>query len=217
MHQCGRRTRQACLSSLWFAESWSDSHLVARPGKWTGRTTRPVHFPWLEWPDDAPAEPQHFTGELFEPGQLPPAIDSSKDVEHLSSNGRVRLEWNAFQFLSQRLGIAIHRPVYEPRFQVQVRSSVDLNMSVQYIAIIVFGGLGTTFGAIAGTIGFTFLTPLVEQLGRDLPLIGDLSSSQRSSLLFATLVCTFLVVEPLGLLGIWLRVKRYFAGWPFRY
>jgi len=57
----------------------------------------------------------------------------------------------------------------------------------------------------------------VEQFGRNLPLIGELSSAQRSSLLFAVLVCFFLVVEPLGFLGIWLRVKRYFAAWPFRY
>ena len=26
-----------------------------------------------------------------------------------------------------------------------------------------------------------------------------------------------LKIEPLGILGIWLRVKRYFAAWPFRY
>ena len=29
--------------------------------------------------------------------------------------------------------------------------------------------------------------------------------------------CFFLMFEPLGLLGIWLRIKRYFLAWPFRY
>ena len=31
------------------------------------------------------------------------------------------------------------------------------------------------------------------------------------------LVIGFLVFEPLGLLGIWLKIKRYFQTWPFRY
>ena len=122
----------------------------------------------------------------------------------------------AFGLSSFLAGIAGAMFAWQQQY-ITIEPPFDLNMSVQYIAIIVFGGLGTTFGAIAGTIGFTFLTPLVEQFGRGLPLIGALSSSQRSSLLFAALVCTFLVVEPLGLLGIWLRIKRYFAAWPFRY
>jgi hypothetical protein len=26
-----------------------------------------------------------------------------------------------------------------------------------------------------------------------------------------------LIAEPTGLLGVWLRIKRYFAAWPFIY
>jgi branched-chain amino acid transport system permease protein len=36
-------------------------------------------------------------------------------------------------------------------------------------------------------------------------------------LLFAVLVIACLVFEPLGLYGLWLRAKRYFMAWPFRY
>jgi branched-chain amino acid transport system permease protein len=47
------------------------------------------------------------------------------------------------------------------------------------------------------------------------------SSESRSALqtavLFSILVIAVLVFEPLGLFGIWLRIKRYFAAWPFRY
>jgi branched-chain amino acid transport system permease protein len=35
--------------------------------------------------------------------------------------------------------------------------------------------------------------------------------------IFALVVCAFLVLEPLGLYGPWLRVQRYFAAWPFTY
>lgn len=93
----------------------------------------------------------------------------------------------------------------------------DLNMSVQYIAMIVLGGVGTIFGAVAGALAFSFLTPLAEAVGAHLPLISRLSSHQQSTVLFAVLVCVVLVFEPLGLFGVWLRVKRYFLSWPFRY
>ena len=69
----------------------------------------------------------------------------------------------------------------------------------------------------AGPIAFVVLSPLMEALGRSLPYISQLNSSQQSTLLFALLVIAFLIFEPLGLYGIWLRIKRYFLAWPFSY
>jgi branched-chain amino acid transport system permease protein len=93
----------------------------------------------------------------------------------------------------------------------------NLFLSVQYIAMIVLGGIGSVFGAVAGAIAFTALTPLAEVVGPMIPLVDRLTASQQSTLLFSLLVIGFLVFEPLGLFGIWLRVKRYFLAWPFRY
>ena len=92
-----------------------------------------------------------------------------------------------------------------------------LDMAIAYIAMIVLGGIGSVFGAVAGAIAFAFLTPLAEYLGPHLPYISELSTSQQSTVLFSILVCGFLIVEPLGLFGIWLRIKRFFMAWPFRY
>lgn len=92
-----------------------------------------------------------------------------------------------------------------------------LAMSVGYIAMVVLGGAGTTFGAVAGAIAFTALLPLAEALGAVLPFPDGFSSENRAVLLFYPALCLFLVFEPLGLLGIWLRIKRYFMAWPFRY
>lgn len=93
----------------------------------------------------------------------------------------------------------------------------NLFLSVQYIAMIVLGGIGSVFGAVAGAIAFTVLTPLAEAVGPQIPLIERLTTAQQSTLLFSVLVIGFLVFEPMGLFGIWLRIKRYFAAWPFRY
>ena len=83
-----------------------------------------------------------------------------------------------------------------------------------------YGGSGwrrPTFGAVWGALAFTVLLPLAEMLGGTLPFPEVFSSEHRGFLIFFPILCVFLVFEPLGLLGIWLRVKRYFAAWPFRY
>jgi len=61
---------------------------------------------------------------------------------------------------------------------ITVESPFDLSMSVGYIAMIVLGGIGTVFGAVAGAIAFTALTPIAESIGQHLPL---LSRSPRGS------------------------------------
>ena len=93
----------------------------------------------------------------------------------------------------------------------------SLQFSVIFLAMVVLGGVGTTFGAVWGALAFTLLFPLMEELGAILPFPAAFSSEQQAALLFFPLLCVFLVFEPLGLLGIWLRLKRYFLAWPFRY
>ena len=35
--------------------------------------------------------------------------------------------------------------------------------------------------------------------------------------LFGILIVVFLIFEPLGFFGIWLRIRNYWKGWPFSY
>lgn len=96
-------------------------------------------------------------------------------------------------------------------------SYFDLPISIDYVAIIVLGGIGSVWGAVAGAIAYTFLTKVMQLVAPSLPFIGKLPTGSQTTLLFSLLVVVTLVIEPLGLLGVWLRLKRYFAAWPFRY
>jgi branched-chain amino acid transport system permease protein len=44
-----------------------------------------------------------------------------------------------------------------------------------------------------------------------------LSIFQLNVALFGVLIIVFLIAEPLGLYGIWIRVRNYWKGWPFSY
>jgi branched-chain amino acid transport system permease protein len=76
------------------------------------------------------------------------------------------------------------------------------------------GGEGV-FAAIANFI--------LKSGANDFGLIGTsvigpgLSTFQVNLLLYGLLIVVFLIFEPLGLYGIWLRVRNYWKGWPFSY
>jgi branched-chain amino acid transport system permease protein len=93
----------------------------------------------------------------------------------------------------------------------------DVQVSIQYVAMIVLGGIGSVWGAVAGAIAFAFLGKLMQTIGPSLPFVGALPTQLQTSVLFSVLVIGVLVLEPLGLFGVWLRIKRFFVAWPFRY
>lgn len=122
----------------------------------------------------------------------------------------------AFGLSSFLAGIAGAMYAFKAQF-ITVSPPFDLFMSIEYIAMIVLGGIGTTFGAVWGAIAFVLLEPLAHAVGAVLPFISDLSSNEQERLIFALIILAFLLFEPLGLVGLWLRIKRYFLAWPFRY
>ncbi len=122
----------------------------------------------------------------------------------------------AFGLSSFIAGVAGAMFAFQQQY-ITIDPPFNLMMSIQFIAIIVIGGLGSVFGAVAGTLLYTAVEPLSHTIGETIPFLAPLSSNQMGVIGLALVVCGFLAFEPLGLLGIWLRIKRYFLAWPFRY
>jgi branched-chain amino acid transport system permease protein len=127
-----------------------------------------------------------------------------------------RTKYVAFGVSSFLAGVAGAMFAWEAQF-LTIDATVNLFISIEYIAIIVIGGIGTVVGAVLGSVAFVVLGQLADTLFGELPLLSELSSAQRQSTFLAVLVAVFLIVEPFGLYGIWLRIKFYFMAWPFRY
>lgn len=51
-------------------------------------------------------------------------------------------------------------------------------------------------------------------LGADGP---GLTTDQLNAVLYGLLIALFLIFEPLGLFGIWIKIRNYWKGWPFTY
>lgn len=99
-------------------------------------------------------------------------------------------------------------------------------LSIIYLATVVVGGLGTILGSVLGAVFITFLNLQMENI-QHLFLIGDVlmwisqnflsvSGIPNVHWVFTGFILILIVVfEPLGLYGIWLRIKIYWMRWPF--
>ena len=99
----------------------------------------------------------------------------------------------------------------------------QLTVSIDYLAMIIIGGLGSILGSIFGAIFVTML-PIVtrwflEGYGGLFFSQADLASiiPNLRLILFGALIIFFLVVEPEGLNRLWRNIRNYFRVWPFSY
>jgi branched-chain amino acid transport system permease protein len=94
-----------------------------------------------------------------------------------------------------------------------------INLSIQYLAMIVIGGLGTIPGPVLGALFITgvpvlirdgFPEPLADRVPR---LLTFYVFVER--ILFGALIIVFTLWSPEGLYRLWTRLRRMVQLWPF--
>ncbi|HDK36237.1 MAG TPA: branched-chain amino acid ABC transporter permease, partial [Bacteroidetes bacterium] len=93
-------------------------------------------------------------------------------------------------------------------------------VSINYLAMIIIGGLGSVLGSIYGAIFITllpeFLRVIAGSLNGIFPDIGNALGALRE-IIFGLTVILFLIYEPNGLYHRWQMIKAYWKLWPFNY
>lgn len=94
----------------------------------------------------------------------------------------------------------------------------SLMESIQYLAIVLVGGMGSILGTIFGTI---FILMLPEVLNILAIWLKELSpglsyiATPMKQIIFGIAIIFFMVFEPMGLAELWRRTKNFFLLWPF--
>jgi branched-chain amino acid transport system permease protein len=92
----------------------------------------------------------------------------------------------------------------------------NIGVSIEYLGMIIVGGLGSISGAIYGAAFIRLLPTGLSILAVALGL-GGTNIAVLQQMVFGLAIIGFLILEPHGLAKIWRDVKDYFRLWPFSY
>jgi len=98
----------------------------------------------------------------------------------------------------------------------------SFNVSIQLVAMVLVGGLGSAIGGFLGA-GFVLLLPIfLTNLVAGLAGAGWIAISANMIahvplMIYGALIIGFLLFEPLGLAKIYDNIRKYFLVWPFRH
>lgn len=92
------------------------------------------------------------------------------------------------------------------------------HVSIEYLAMILVGGLGSVLGSILGAVFITLLPIVLDSfadiLNNFMPGFQNVILAFRQ-FIFGLVIILFLIFEPGGLVHIWNNIKAYFRLWPF--
>lgn len=95
-----------------------------------------------------------------------------------------------------------------------------ITMSIELLAMVIIGGLGSVMGSVYGAAFMVVLPIAVSRIAtfasQYIPGVGDRLMLLRE-FVFGVAIILFLMFEPEGLAKLWKNTKDYFRLWPFSY
>lgn len=98
----------------------------------------------------------------------------------------------------------------------------SLFLSIEFIAMIIIGGLGSIPGAVFGAIFITLLNEILSHatgffMNIDALTKIALTIAPLREFIFGLAIVLFIIFEPRGLAEVWRIIKSSFKLWPFSY
>ncbi len=123
-----------------------------------------------------------------------------------------RYKTTSFALSAAMTGIA--GALYAHKLQFISPDQFGLLQSIELLLLIVVGGLGSVHGAFLGAI-FLISMPQLIALTKDYlpPAIGMAPGLQ--GVVFGVILIAFVLFEPLGIYGRWLKIRTYLQNFPF--
>lgn len=86
--------------------------------------------------------------------------------------------------------------------------------SIELVTIVIIGGIGSLHGAVFGA-AFIIVLPQVIAVAKDYLPSGAAGISGLQAIVFGVLLVAFIIFEPMGIYGRWLKVRTWFELFPF--
>jgi branched-chain amino acid transport system permease protein len=86
-------------------------------------------------------------------------------------------------------------------------------LSIEFLLMIVIGGMGSLHGAVFGAVFIVVLPELISMLKEWLPQAVAEQTGLKGTI-FGLFVILFVLFEPLGLYGRWVKIRTWFSLFP---
>jgi branched-chain amino acid transport system permease protein len=124
----------------------------------------------------------------------------------------------SFGVSSFYVGVAGSLLAYQARYISP--ENFPITLAIDYLAMIIIGGMGSILGAILGVIFITGLPELLRlatsSLSSVFPALVGLFASLKLGV-FGLAIVLFLIFEPDGMAARWQKIKTYWRVYPFSY
>jgi branched-chain amino acid transport system permease protein len=124
----------------------------------------------------------------------------------------------SFAVSSLYIGVAGSLLAYQAR--IISPENFPLAVAIDYLGMIIIGGLGSVLGSILGAIFLTLLPEILRlvtsALAGGFPHLVQIFTPLKVGVFGLTIVL-FLVFEPDGLADLWRRIRNWFRLYPFSY
>jgi len=92
----------------------------------------------------------------------------------------------------------------------------DILLSIYFIIMVLVGGASSTYGAVLGTLFIVFLDYLfVPEMKGWIQEFLNIKGGDIQSLLFGLIMFLFIIFQPTGLYGMWIKMRMYWKLFPF--
>ena len=104
--------------------------------------------------------------------------------------------------------------LYGHKLQFISPDQFNILQSIDLLLMIVIGGLGSVHGAFLGAIFLITMPQLIAMVKDYLPaVVGQAPGLQ--GVVYGAVLIAFVLFEPMGLYGRWLKIRTYFEMFPF--
>jgi branched-chain amino acid transport system permease protein len=89
-----------------------------------------------------------------------------------------------------------------------------LLVSIELVTLVILGGVGSLHGAVFGA-AFIIVLPQLIAIAKDYLPAGVAGAAGLQSTVFGLVLIGFIIFEPMGLYGRWLKIRTWFELFPF--
>jgi branched-chain amino acid transport system permease protein len=143
------------------------------------------------------------------PGRAMQAVREREIAASVMGVNLARTKVSAFAISSFLAGIS--GALYASFLSFVTPDQWSLLLSIQYVAAIIVGGIGTVWGPVLGSIVIFALPPVLESVVPQ-TASGGVPIDDLTSIVYGVLIIAFFVFEPGGVVGLVRRLQRVRVG-----